>query len=275
MLRGGAPWIDWDALAAWGAEKDEAAWIGWLRAALEPLAEGGVAPLAFHVARHRAAAEALAGGGRRGHRLWQEEAGAQAQALLDALAAEADAAGPLTPEEYRALVSSQMAARDVPEAAVVTHPGVAIWGTLEARVQSAELVMLGGLNEGTWPRLPGADPWLGRAIRRAVGLPSPERRIGLSAHDFQQAMGARRVVLTRATRDAEAPTVASRWLMRLENLLLGLGEEGKDGAGRRPRRAGRGWWRRRRGSTCRRRRWRRRGGRRRGRRWRRGRRSCR
>ena len=85
-----------------------------------------------------------------------------------------------------------MAARDVPEAAAVTHAGIAIWGTLEARVQSADLVILGGLNEGIWPRLPGADPWLGRSIRRAIGLPSPERLIGLSAHDFQQAMGARR-----------------------------------------------------------------------------------
>jgi RecB family exonuclease len=95
-------------------------------------------------------------------------------------------------------------------------------------VQSADRVVLGGLNEGLWPRLPGADPWLGRSIRRAVGLPSPERQIGLSAHDFQQATGAAEVVLTRATRDAEAPTVASRWLMRLENLLLGLGTEGED-----------------------------------------------
>ena len=121
-----------------------------------------------------------------------------------------------------------MAARDVPEPAVTTHPGIAIWGTLEARVQSAELVILGGLNEGAWPRLPAADPWLGRGLRRAIGLPSPDRRIGLSAHDFQQAMGAPRVILTRATRDAEAPTVASRWLLRLENLLLGLGPEGQD-----------------------------------------------
>ena len=241
ILRGGAPWIDWDDLAAWGEKHEAAAWIGWLRAALEPLAVGGIASLEAHVARHRAAAEGLAAGaeGAVEHRLWQEEAGLQALALLDALAAEADAAGPLTPEEYRALVRSQLAARDVPEEAVVTHPGIAIWGTLEARVQSAELVVLGGLNEGTWPRMAPADPWLGRAIRRAVGLPSPERRIGLSAHDFQQAMGARRVVLTRATRDAEAPTVASRWLLRLENLLRGLGEEGKDAlAGAKARGAG-------------------------------------
>jgi ATP-dependent helicase/nuclease subunit B len=50
--------------------------------------------------------------------------------------------------------------------------------------------------------------------------------IGLSAHDFQQAAGAARVVLSRATRDAEAPTVPSRWLLRLQNLMAGLGPEG-------------------------------------------------
>jgi ATP-dependent helicase/nuclease subunit B len=94
-------------------------------------------------------------------------------------------------------------------------------------VQAADRIVLGGLNEGIWPRLPGADPWLGRAMRRSAGLPSPDRLIGLSAHDFQQAMGAPHVTVTRALRDAEAPTVASRWLLRLSNLLAGLGAEGQ------------------------------------------------
>lgn len=231
-LRGRAPWIDWARLAAWAvAEGGEAqAWIAWLEATLEPLASSGTAALDSHVARHRAAAEALAAGpdAAPAHDLWGKEAGEAARALLDSLAAEAAAAAPLDARGYRALLQSQMAGRDVPEPAVTTHPGLAIWGTLEARIQSAGLVILGGLNEGTWPRLPGADPWLGRSLRRAVGLPSPDRRIGLSAHDFQQAMGAPRVLLTRATRDAEAPTVPSRWLLRLENLLLGLGPEGSE-----------------------------------------------
>jgi ATP-dependent helicase/nuclease subunit B len=242
-LRGGAPWIDWPDLAAWATDTGGAApdWIAWLRAALVPLGSGGRRPLAEHVARHRAVAEALAAGpSARAHELWEKEAGLQARALLDALAAEADAGGVLDAADYRALVQSLMAARDVPEEAVVTHPGIAIWGTLEARVQSADRIVLGGLNEGIWPRLPGADAWLGRAIRRAVGLPSPERQIGLSAHDFQQAMGAAQVVLTRATRDAEAPTVASRWLLRLENLLLGLGAEGAAALGAAKAR-GAGW----------------------------------
>ena len=55
----------------------------------------------------------------------------------------------------------------------------------------------------------------------------PERRIGLSAHDFQQAIAAPEVWLTRAERsDAEADTVPSRWLNRLTNLLSGLPDQG-------------------------------------------------
>ena len=136
---------------------------------------------------------------------------------------------PLDAAEYRALLAvADGGPRRARGRRSVTHPGIAIWGTLEARVQSADLVILGGLNEGIWPRLPGADPWLGRGMRRALGLPSPERRdrpLGarLPAGDGR----APRWCSTRATRDAEAPTVASRWLLRLENLLLGLGPEGE------------------------------------------------
>ena len=230
-LRGGPPWVRWDELGRFAAEVGDGApgWLGWLSAALEPLAGAGRAPLAEHVARHRAVAEALAAGpGGGGHGLWAKGAGAAALALIEALAAEADAGGIVGPQEYRALFQSLIAAREVPEEAVVAHPGLAIWGTLEARVQAADRLILGGLDEGVWPRLPGADPWLDRALRRQLGLPSPEAQVGLAAHDFQQAAGAREVVLTRAVRDAEAPTVASRWLLRLENLLAGLPPEGPE-----------------------------------------------
>ena len=53
----------------------------------------------------------------------------------------------------------------------------------------------------------------------------PERRVGLAAHDFQQAVGAAQVVLSRARRDAEAETIPSRWLNRLVNLLGGLPDQ--------------------------------------------------
>jgi ATP-dependent helicase/nuclease subunit B len=96
---------------------------------------------------------------------------------------------------------------------------VAIWGTVDARVMSADLVVLAGLNEGVWPPAPPFDPWLNRALRRAAGLRLPDRETGLSAHDFQQAIAAREVILSRSLRTGDAETVPSRWLNRLTAVI--------------------------------------------------------
>ncbi|MEL6210637.1 MAG: PD-(D/E)XK nuclease family protein, partial [Pseudomonadota bacterium] len=105
--------------------------------------------------------------------------------------------------------------------------GVMIWGALEARVQGADLMILGGLNEGIWPAADAADPWLNRRLRAEAGLRLPDRRTGLSAHDFQQAAAAPEVWLSRAARDDETETVPSRWFNRLSNLMQGSGDPGK------------------------------------------------
>ena len=102
------------------------------------------------------------------------------------------------------------------------HPRIFVWGVLEARLQRADLVVLGGLNEGAWPALPAPDPWLPPKVRATLGMPVLEFRIGLAAHDFASALGAPEVVLTRARRDSKAPTVASRFLLRLEAISGGL-----------------------------------------------------
>ncbi len=102
------------------------------------------------------------------------------------------------------------------------HPRIFIWGLLEARLQHADLMILGGLNEGTWPALPTPDPWLAPRIRHEFGLPSLERRIGLSAHDLAGALGGRDVLVTRARRDARSPAIASRFWLRLEAMTGGL-----------------------------------------------------
>ena len=92
---------------------------------------------------------------------------------------------------------------------------VRIYGAIEARLQSVDRLVLGGLVEGVWPPETRADPWLSRPMRHQLGLDLPERRIGLSAHDFAQALGAREVILTRAAKLGGAPTVASRFVQRL------------------------------------------------------------
>ena len=92
---------------------------------------------------------------------------------------------------------------------------VQILGLLEARLTESDRVVLGGLVEGTWPPESRTDAWLSRPMRLALGLDLPERRIGLSAHDFAQLLGAREVILTHAAKIAGAPTVPSRFIQRL------------------------------------------------------------
>ncbi len=104
-------------------------------------------------------------------------------------------------------------------------PRVAILGPLEARLQRPDLVILGGLNEGVWPAPPHEDAFLSRAMRAALGLASPDVRMGLAAHDFAQLASAGEVALTRSLRRAGAPTLASRWLWRLKTLLRAAGRE--------------------------------------------------
>jgi len=140
---------------------------------------------------------------------------------MDALGREAAAGPAVTPAEYLALLETLFAGRAVRET-VAADPRAMIWGTIEARVGGADLVLLGGLNEGSWPAAPAPDPWLSRPMRRAAGLLMPERQIGLAAHDFQQAVAAPQAVLSRAVRDAEAQTVPARWLNRLTTLIAGL-----------------------------------------------------
>ncbi|HET7816836.1 MAG TPA: double-strand break repair protein AddB [Sphingomicrobium sp.] len=105
------------------------------------------------------------------------------------------------------------------------HPRVFIWGLIEARLQQADLMILGGLNEGVWPALPAPDPWLAPKIRANLTLPGLDFRIGLAAHDFASALGAPRVLVTRARRDSRSPTVASRLWLRLQAMTGGLARD--------------------------------------------------
>jgi ATP-dependent helicase/nuclease subunit B len=134
---------------------------------------------------------------------------------LDELATSAAAAGlAVAPSDYVELFAAALGGR------VVRRPGkaglrVRILGPLEARLTESDRVVLGGLVEGTWPPESRTDAWLSRPMRLKLGLDLPERRIGLSAHDFAQLLGAREVVLTHAAKLAGTPTVPSRFLQRL------------------------------------------------------------
>lgn len=133
--------------------------------------------------------------------------------LLDADARAPAMAAADYPEFYRALVAEKSLRIDGPQ-----HPRIWVWDPFEARLQQPDLVILGALNESTWPANAEPGPWLSRPMRAALGLPAPEERIGAAAHDFASLLCAERVVLTRAAKVDGAPTVPSRWLLRLNAL---------------------------------------------------------
>jgi len=118
-----------------------------------------------------------------------------------------------------------MEGREVPPAQTSADARVAIWGLLEARLQRRDLMILAGLNEGVWPAPAPEDPFLSRAMRARLGLASLDARIGLAAHDFAQLANAPNVVLSRALRRDGSPTLASRWLWRLQTLVKGAKAE--------------------------------------------------
>ncbi len=149
-------------------------------------------------------------------RVWSGHQGHEAaRTLADAEAAAVH--GPLTadPSGFVGMLAQILSAVAVrpPQGG---HPRIQILGLLEARLQQADLMILAGLNEGVWPGLPSPDPWLAPRIRRALGLPGLDYRIGLSAHDFANGLGAPHVILSRARRDRSAPTIASRFWLRLK-----------------------------------------------------------
>ncbi len=194
------------ALADWRAMRP-------LFTALEALFDGGVQLLRVLVAGLREAAQGIAGDA-----IWAGPAGRAAAALLTELEDVADA-GPVgvEPAALPRLLAELMGAVAVrpPQGG---HPRLAIYGLLEARLQTADLMILGGLNEGVWPALPAPDPWLAPRIRAELGLPGLDRRVGLAAHDFASALGGPEVLITRARRDARGPAIASRFWLRMEAL---------------------------------------------------------
>lgn len=198
-----------------------------LRTAFEPMATHWQSfepqPLKVLAQAHIACAEGIAADPQgEARQLWQGEDGEAAAQFLARLTEDAAPSIDLRPTDYADFYRSLLAGEAV-RPSVALHPRLFIWGPYESRLQQPDIVILGGLNEGIWP--PTADPgaWLNRGMLKAVGLPAPEEKIGFLAHDFTQALGAPEIYLTRSNKIDGAPTVPSRWLLRLRALLGGLG----------------------------------------------------
>ncbi len=195
------------------------AWIAGLTRILQPLAEAAApreAEGAALLAAQRQAAFELSGGA--------SERGSTGEALagfLDRLQEAAPDLGPISPRAWPALFA------DLLRGEAARPPGgghrrAFVWGPADARAQTADVVILGGLNEGVWPAASQPDGWLSRPMRRDLGLEPLEAETGRLAQDFARILcGTSEVWLTRSRKQGGAPASASRWLRRLEILLGG------------------------------------------------------
>ena len=197
--------------------------------ALAPLVELGglgVAPVwasALIVAAERIAATDEVHGS---DRLWRGGAGEHAARLLEQIIMFGHHLPAVDARGFLRLMR-QLMTGSVVRPRGGTHPRLSILGPLEARMLEADVIVLGGLNEGTWPAAPSPGPFLSRGMRRDMKLSLPERRYGLAAHDFFELASNLVVFLTRSKRSDSGPTIASRWVWRLQTLLQGaVGEAG-------------------------------------------------
>lgn len=204
-----------EALAAWWDE------IAAILAPMETLFAKPDTTIEELITIHVMAAEALACDEQSDCLLWRDRDGDAASQLISSLRLAAAALPAIEPGSWPALFRN-LAMKTPVRTAVGQHPRLAILGPLEARLQSFDLIILGGLNEGSWPQAAGTDPWFSRPMRASLGLEQPERSIGLAAHDFAMLAAGPRVLLTRALKADGAPTIASRWLQRMEQLVHGL-----------------------------------------------------
>jgi ATP-dependent helicase/nuclease subunit B len=190
--------------------------VGQFAGAVRPLEDLGREPhsLAEFAARHRDVVAALSRQDGDAAAFTGSDGIKLADALDELATSEAAARLPVEKSDYVELFAAAIADRVVRRP---LQPGlrVRILGPLEARLTESDRVVLGGLVEGTWPPESNTDAWLSRPMRLALGLDLPERRIGLSAHDFAQLLGTPEVILSHAAKIAGAPTVPSRFLQRL------------------------------------------------------------
>ncbi|MGO9545865.1 MAG: PD-(D/E)XK nuclease family protein [Rhodomicrobium sp.] len=201
--------VEWDAARAFATEVLEA---------LSPLIARGekCTPLPGWIAAHRAVLSNLArlgiGGGTPEHSVLDKLERASARGFM------------LDLTDYAGFFAEVIATQRE-KTLESPHPRLFLMKPFDARLLTADVMILGGLNEGCWPQMPGPDPWLNRRDRAFVGLPPKERRIGQAAHEFVSlAASAPRVILTRSKKENGSLARPSRWISRIQALAGGAGQ---------------------------------------------------
>lgn len=155
-----------------------------------------------------------------GDALWAEHEGNKLHAFFSDLALHAPALGVVDPASYSGILVHFLSGA-MYQPPYGGHPRLALLSPLEARLHGADVVILGGLNEESWPPPLAIDPWMNAAMRTRMGLPPLERATGQSAHDVVTLGMAPEVMMTRANKNQGAQTIPSRWWLRMDAVLEG------------------------------------------------------
>lgn len=220
-LRGLAPQSGVDITQKLAKDPELQRFVRQLEAALQPLIQmlrRDKLPLHSLIEAHIQVAESLSRDENNQELLWQGEAAEQLADFLRELQRIRQDGMPIPARDYGNTLHALLQTQTF-RSAWGSHPRLHILSPMEARMQHYDRVILSDLNEGGWPSADTADPWLNRPMRQILGLPAPERRIGLLAHDFVQLACAAEVFFTRSTKVGGAVTLPSRFLERMQAVL--------------------------------------------------------
>ncbi len=92
---------------------------------------------------------------------------------------------------------------------------VVVLGTIESRMQTADVVILTGLNEGMFPARGYENAWLPKKIAEKIGLPTPDRKVALQALDFMNLSCGGQVYWLRSLQSGGVQTTESRFISRV------------------------------------------------------------
>ena len=92
---------------------------------------------------------------------------------------------------------------------------VCVLGTIESRMQTADVIILTGLNDGMFPAMGYENAWLPRDIANKIGMPSPNRKVSLMALDFMNLSCGQDVYWLRSKNSGGTLTTESRFLSRV------------------------------------------------------------
>lgn len=153
--------------------------------------------------------------------LWKNDDGNAAASFVAELYEKSDVLEEVSSRQYLDFLESLMINVNVRNS-FGTHPRLKILGPIEARLNQFDRVIIGGFNEGIWPKLASSDPFMSRPMKKDFGMSLPEKNIGIMAKDFADLFCNEEVFITRALRSGGTPMIKSRWLMRFETVLQAM-----------------------------------------------------